>query len=485
MKKLRDILSGIKVLHTKGTLDISVSGLCLDSRKASPGTLFAAIKGTQMDGHQFIETAIKNGAATIICSELPAFTVPNVTYIQVEDSSDAIGKVASNYFDQPSNNLKLVGITGTNGKTTTATLLYNLFTNLGYKTGLISTIQNRIAGKILPSTHTTPDAISLQQILNDMIRSGCEYAFMEVSSHAIDQERIAGVTFSGAVFTNLTHDHLDYHKTFKEYLNAKKKLFDELPKTAFALSNMDDKNGRVMLQNTKAAKKSFSLKTLADYKGKIIESSFEGLQLQINGQEFYSLLSGEFNAYNLLAAYGTAILLGQDNESALTQLSKIQAAEGRFQMLRSTDGIISFIDYAHTPDALENVLTTINSIRTKNETLITVVGAGGDRDKEKRPKMAQVASLLSDTVILTSDNPRSEDPEMIIKDMQVGIDPAKTNKTLSITNREEAIKTAVNLAKPGDIILIAGKGHEKYQEIKGVKYPFDDMAIVNKFFETV
>ncbi len=438
-----------------------------------------------MDGHQFIETAIQNGAITVICSKLPVSTLPDVTYIQVENSSEAIGQIASNFFDQPSNNLKLVGITGTNGKTTTVTLLYNLFTGLGYKTGLISTIQNKIAGKISPATHTTPDAVSLNQLLKDMVDAGCEYVFMEVSSHAIDQDRIAGLKFGGAVFTNLTHDHLDYHKTFKEYLNAKKKLFDELPKTAFTLSNIDDKNGRVMLQNTKATKKSYSLKTLADFKGKIIESSFEGLQLQINGQEIYSLLSGEFNAYNLLAAYGTAISLGQDNESVLTKLSKIHAAEGRFQMLRSSTGITCFIDYAHTPDALENVLKTINSIRMHNEKLITVIGAGGDRDMEKRPKMARIASLLSDTVILTSDNPRSEDPEMIIKDLQTGIDPAKTNKTLAITNREAAIKTAVNLASPGDIILVAGKGHEKYQEIKGVKYPFDDMAIVNKLFETV
>lgn len=485
MKKLQDILSGIRILQSKGTLDISISGLCIDSRQASQGFLFAALKGTQVDGHRYIETAIQNGASSILCSDLPTTIHPNITYIQVDNTSEAIGIIASNYFDKPSNDLNLVGITGTNGKTTTATLLYNLFTNLGFKTGLISTIHNKIAGKNIKATHTTPDAISLNQLLNEMVIAGCEYAFMEVSSHAIDQNRISGLKFSGAVFTNLSHDHLDYHKTFKEYLNAKKKLFDELPKTAFALSNLDDKNGRVMLQNTRATKKSYSLKSLADYKGKIIESSFEGIQIQINGQEFYSLLTGEFNSYNLLAAYGTAILLGQDNESVLTQISKIQAIEGRFQMLRSNSGIICFIDYAHTPDALENVLKTINSIRTKNEILITVIGAGGDRDKEKRPKMARIATLLSDTVILTSDNPRSEDPELIIEDMRVGIDPTKANKTLAITNREEAIKTAVNLVKSGDIILVAGKGHEKYQEIKGVKYPFDDIAMVHKIFETV
>lgn len=485
MKKLQDILHGVSLLEMKGALDMSIAGLCIDSRNVSPNTLFAALKGTQVDGHGFIDKAIKSGASAILGSKLPVSLSSRVTYLLVADPSEAIGQIASNFYDQPSRDMKLVGITGTNGKTTTATLLYKLFTDLGYKTGLISTIQNKIAGKTLMSTHTTPDAISINRLLKEMVDAGCEYTFMEVSSHAIDQKRIAGIHFSGAVFTNLTHDHLDYHRTFREYLNAKKKLFDKLPKTAFALSNTDDKNGRVVLQNTKANKKSYSLKSMADFKGKIIESSFEGLQMHINGLEFYSLLSGEFNAYNLLAAYGTAILLGQDTESALTKLSKIQAAEGRFQMLRSKTGITGFIDYAHTPDALENVLKTINSIRTNNEALITVIGAGGNRDTEKRPKMARIASLLSDMVILTSDNPRSEEPEMIIKDMQAGIDPAKTNKTLSITSREEAIKTAVNLAKPGDIILVAGKGHEKYQEIKGVRYPFDDREIVKKLFETV
>jgi len=485
MKKLQDILGGVSILETKGSLDMPISGLCLDSRNASQDMLFAAIRGTQVDGHQFIETAIKNGVTAILCSELPTTIHSRVAYLLVADSSEAIGQIASNFYDRPSRDLKLVGITGTNGKTTTVTLLFNLFTQLGFKTGLISTIQNKIAGKSVVATHTTPDAIRLNQLLKDMVDAGCEYAFMEVSSHAIDQNRVAGIHFSGAVFTNLTHDHLDYHSTFREYLNAKKKLFDKLPETAFALSNTDDKNGHVVLQNTKADKKIYSLKSMADFKGKIIESSFEGLQLQINGHEFYSLLSGEFNAYNLLAAYGTAMLLHQDAEYVLTKLSKIQAAEGRFQMLRSKTGITGIIDYAHTPDALENVLKTINSIRTNNEMLITVIGTGGNRDTGKRPKMARIASLLSDMVILTSDNPRLEEPEMIIKDMQAGIDPAKTNKTISITSREEAIKTAVNLAKQGDIILVAGKGHEKYQEIQGVKYPFDDREIVKKLFENV
>jgi len=484
VKKLQDILTGTGVLKIKGSIEIPVSGLCLDSRKADKNSLFTAITGTQVDGHKFIDKAIENGATSIICNELPQSLQDGVSYIKVSDSSEAIGKIASNFFDNPSDDLNLIGITGTNGKTTTATLLYNLFTDLGFKTGLISTIRNKVADKEIIATHTTPDAISLHALLKEMVDSGCEYVFIEVSSHAIDQKRIAGLNFRGAVFTNLTHDHLDYHNTFKDYLNTKKGLFDGLSKTAFALSNIDDKNGAVITQNTKAIKKTYSLKTLADFKARIVENSFEGLQLQINGQDFYSLLSGEFNAYNLLATYGVAILLGYDSESVLTKLSNIQAAEGRFQIVRSNSGITGFIDYAHTPDALENVLKTINSIRSNNETLITVIGAGGDRDKAKRPKMARIASILSNTVILTSDNPRSEDPDQIIEDMKLGIDPAKANKTLAITNRKEAIKTAVNLAKPGDIILIAGKGHEKYQEIKGEMYPFDDMEIIKKLFET-
>ncbi len=485
MKKLQDIISGSGVLKIKGPTEIPVSELCLDSRMAGKNSLFVAITGTQVDGHRFINKAIENGATSVICTQLPQSLQDGVTYIKVADSSESIGKIASNFFDNPSDDLNLIGITGTNGKTTTATLLYNLFTDLGFKTGLVSTIRNMVADKEINATHTTPDAISLHVLLKEMVDSGCEYVFIEVSSHAIDQKRIAGLNFRGAVFTNLTHDHLDYHNTFKDYLNAKKRLFDGLSKTAFALSNIDDKNGTVILQNTKAIKKTYSLKTLADFKAKIIENSFEGLQLQINGHDFYSFLSGEFNAYNLLATYGVAILLGHDSESVLTKLSNIQAAEGRFQIVRSNSGITGFIDYAHTPDALENVLKTINSIKSNNETLITVIGAGGDRDKNKRPKMARIASMLSNTVILTSDNPRSEDPNQIIEDMELGIDPAKVNKTLVITNRKEAIKTAVNLAKPGDIILVAGKGHEKYQEIKGVRYPFDDMEIVKKLFETV
>ena len=485
MKQLKDILQNAGVIRIEGDAGIRVSGLHLDSREVTKGALFFAVPGTRVDGHRFIDQAIQNGAAAIVCSQLPENLKEKVTYVQVEDPALAVGIVASGYYDNPTEKLQLVGVTGTNGKTTIATLLYQLFTGLGYKTGLLSTIKYFIGSKEVPATHTTPDAISLNRLLADMAEAGCDYAFMEVSSHAVDQKRIAGLNFRGAIFTNLTHDHLDYHKTFREYLTAKKKLFDGLSKDAFALSNIDDKNGRVMLQNTKALKKTYSLRAMADFKGKVIESSLEGLHLQINRQEFYSLLTGEFNAYNLLAIYGTAMLLEQENDAVLTILSSLGAVEGRFQVIKSQSGITGIIDYAHTPDALENVLKTINSIRTGNETLITVVGAGGDRDKTKRPEMAHIASVLSNKVILTSDNPRSEEPEQIIKDMQEGVDPAKHGTTLAITNREEAIKTAVMLAHEGDIILVAGKGHEKYQEIKGVRHPFDDMEIMKKLFETI
>ena len=485
MKQLKDIINNAGVIRIEGDTAVTVSGLHLDSREITEGSLFFAVPGTRVDGHLFIEQAVKNGAAVIVCSRWPEVLQKDVVYVQVEDPALATGVMASNYYDNPTEKIQLIGVTGTNGKTTIATLLYELFTGLGYETGLISTIKYLIGKKEIPATHTTPDAISLNRLLADMAEAGCDYAFMEVSSHAVDQKRIAGLNFRGAIFTNLTHDHLDYHKTFKEYLTAKKKLFDGLAKEAFALSNLDDKNGRVMLQNTRALKKTYSLRTMADFKGKIIESSLEGLYLQINGHEFYSLLTGEFNAYNLLAVYGSTVLLNQDSDTVLTVLSSLGAVEGRFQIIRSQTGITGIIDYAHTPDALENVLKTINSIRTNNETLITVVGAGGDRDKTKRPKMAHIASRMSNKVILTSDNPRSEDPEQIIKDMQEGIDPARRRAVLAITNREEAIKTAVMLARENDIILVAGKGHEKYQEIKGVRHPFDDMEIMKKLFETI
>lgn len=461
-----------------------VSAISFDSRKLSKGGLFVAFRGTQVDGHKYIDQAISNGASIVVCEYFPALVKTNITYLKVANSAHALGLISSNFYDNPSSKLNLVGITGTNGKTTTATLLYNLFTKLGYKAGLISTIHIKIANKELPATHTTPDAVIIQERISQMVEQGCEFAFMEVSSHAIEQDRIAGLTFTGAVFTNITHDHLDYHLTFKNYIAAKKKLFDQLPKSAFALSNADDKNGNVMLQNTAALKRSFGLMNMADFKAKIIENHFSGMQLQIDGQEVYTLLSGTFNAYNLLAAYATACLLNQNHQEILTALSHITGAEGRFELVRSAKNITGIVDYAHTPDALENVLSSINSLRTHNEQLITVIGAGGDRDREKRPRMAYIASSQSNLLILTSDNPRSEDPDSILKEMNAGIDPAKSNKTLVITNRKEAIKTAVTMAQPGDIILVAGKGHEKYQEIKGVKHPFDDKQTLTQLLES-
>ncbi|HDO27469.1 MAG TPA: UDP-N-acetylmuramoyl-L-alanyl-D-glutamate--2,6-diaminopimelate ligase, partial [Bacteroidetes bacterium] len=401
-----------------------------------------------------------------------------------KDPAEALGLMASAWWNYPSETLKLVGVTGTNGKTTTVTLLYHLFESLGYKTGLLSTVLNKIHDREFPATHTTPDALQINRLLNQMVDLGCDFAFMEVSSHAIEQNRIAGLQFAGAVFTNITHDHLDYHKTYKNYLEAKKKLFTGLPQKAFALTNADDRNGRVILQNTKANKYTYGLKSMADFKGKVLENHFNGLLMQVDGEEFNALLPGEFNAYNLMSTYATALLLGQDKTEVLVSLSKAKGAEGRFEIIRSNNNITGIVDYAHTPDALKNVLETINQLRTRNEQLITVVGAGGDRDKEKRPKMALVVSTLSDRVILTSDNPRSEKPEQIIEDMRIGVDPAKSGKTMIITNRREAIKTAVNLARPGDLILLAGKGHEKYQEIKGMKYPFDDKKILTEYLET-
>ena len=483
MKYLQDILYKSGILEISGSHDIVVTAIAFDSRKVTKGCLFVAVPGTQTDGHQFIDKAIKDGAKAIVCMDLPDVLQPDITFVKVQDSSIALGHIAANFYNNPSEKLKLVGITGTNGKTTTATLLYNLFTSLGYKTGLISTIQTKIHSNTIEATHTTPDALQLNKLLNQMVEEGCDFVFMEVSSHAIDQNRIAGLQFAGGVFTNITHDHLDYHETFRNYLNAKKKFFDELPSSAFALSNIDDKNGKVMFQNTKATKASYGLKNMAEFKGRVIENHLTGLQMTMNGKEVYALLPGDFNAYNLMAVYGTAILLEMDEEEVLTTVSSLQGAEGRFNIIRSNTGITGVIDYAHTPDALENVLKTINGLRTHNEHLITVIGAGGDRDKTKRPLMGKVASLLSNTVILTSDNPRSEDPDQILADIREGIDPAKTNKTMVISDRREAIKIAVNLARPGDLIVIAGKGHEKYQEIKGVKYPFDDKQILIELFD--
>jgi UDP-N-acetylmuramoyl-L-alanyl-D-glutamate--2,6-diaminopimelate ligase len=454
-----------------------------DSREAVAGCLFVAVPGTQVDGHTYIPKAVEAGAAAVVCMDFPGNMEETVTYIKVKDSAAALGHIAANFYENPSEELKLVGVTGTNGKTTTVTLLYNLFTSLGYKTGLLSTILTRVGQQNMKASHTTPDAVKINALLRQMADQGCAYAFMEVSSHAVAQNRITGLTFAGGVFTNISHDHLDYHRTFGNYLKAKKKFFDELPSSAFALVNADDKNGRVMLQNTAAKQYTYGLKKLADFKGKIIENHFTGLQMTINGKEVYSLLPGDFNAYNLMAVYSTGMLLGQHEEDVLKHISILEGAEGRFEMLRSSRGVTAIVDYAHTPDALENVLKTINRLRTRNELLITVVGAGGDRDKAKRPLMANIAANLSSKLILTSDNPRSEDPDRIIGDMKKGVNPAKAANMLVIPDRREAIRTAVHLASPGDLILVAGKGHEKYQEIKGVKHPFDDKKVLKEILE--
>lgn len=484
MKTLNDILAAVKIIKIIGSTDITISSVQFDSRNIKPGDVFVAIKGTRSDGHNFIEKAINSGAVAIVCEILPSIPDNKITLVQTTETAKALGLIASGLYDNPSTLLNLIGVTGTNGKTTIASLLHELFRKLGYKAGLLSTIQNKIGDTVIPATHTTPDPVQINRLLNQMVHEGCSHCFMEVSSHAIDQDRIAGLTFKGGIFTNLTHDHLDYHKTIENYLKAKKKFFDELPPEAFALSNIDDKTGKVMLQNTKALKKTYSLKSVSDFKGKIIENQFQGLHLDFDGQEFISQLIGKFNAYNLLAVYAAAILSGEDKNEVLTALSSVKAVEGRFDYIRSQNNIVGIIDYAHSPDALVNVLNTINSIRTKNETLIAVIGAGGDRDKLKRPLMGKVACEKSDKVILTSDNPRSEDPEEIIRDIEKGIDASHFKKVLTITNRKEAIKTACVMARPGDIILIAGKGHEKYQEIMGVKHPFDDKEILKNYLLT-
>lgn len=477
---LQDLLYGVSIKSLVGMSQLEIAALTFDSRSVNPGTLFFAIKGTAVDGHHFIDQTIDAGASAIICEELPATLNDKVTYIVVDDSSEALGIVAGNFYGNPSAQLKLVGVTGTNGKTTIATLLYQLFSKLNYGTGLISTVQNQINDKVVPATHTTPNPIALNQLLREMVNEGCEYCFMEVSSHAVAQHRIAGLTFAGGVFSNITHDHLDFHKTFDNYIKAKKGFFDMLPKSAFALTNTDDKNGMVMLQNTRAYKKTYGLKQMADFKAKVIENRFGGLHLEVDQTEVYFKMVGSFNAYNLLAAYATAVLLEQDKMKVLTTLSALSGAEGRFDYIVSKTGIVGIVDYAHTPDAVQNVLSTIADIRKGTEQVITVIGCGGDRDKTKRPVMAQVACDWSDKVILTSDNPRTEDPQAIIKDMEAGVSPTNQRKAISILDRKEAIKTACHLAKPGDIILIAGKGHEKYQEINGVRHHFDDKEIINE-----
>jgi UDP-N-acetylmuramoyl-L-alanyl-D-glutamate--2,6-diaminopimelate ligase len=484
MAILQDILYKVSIRSVHGNTQAIVKDVQIDSRRISEGTAFIAIRGVASDGHHYIDKAIEKGAAVIICEQFPAVLYENITYVQVENSASAAGYMSHNFFGQPSEKLKLVGVTGTNGKTTIATLLYKLFTALGYKCGLLSTVQNHIGGKILPATHTTPDQISLNQLIKQMLDEGCTHVFMESSSHAIHQSRIAGLHFTGALFSNITHDHLDYHNSFDEYIRVKKSFFDSLPSDSFAISNLDDKRGAVMLQNTHSFKYYYSLKTLADFKGKILENALTGLVMLVNDQEVHFRMIGEFNAYNLLAVYGAAICLKEDKHEVLRCLSILTGAEGRFDCIVSPkEKIMGIVDYAHTPDALVNVLATIQQLRKGYEQIITVVGCGGDRDKTKRPVMAAEACKYSDRVILTSDNPRSEDPYQILKDMEQGLNTAAKRKTVSIADRREAIKTALSLSKPEDIVLIAGKGHEKYQDIKGVKHHFDDKEELLNVFQ--
>ena len=483
--KLSALLSSCKILELVGNTEQDITGICFDSRKVSTSSMFIATVGTLVDGHQFIISAIEKGAGVIVCEKLPKKLDATVTYVVVDNSSRAMGLIAAAYYQHPSKKLKLVGVTGTNGKTTVATLLSNLFQELGYKVGLLSTVENKINNTVIPSTHTTPDSITINELLLDMIAANCDYCFMEVSSHAIVQERIAGLSFTGGIFTNISHDHLDFHQTFEEYIKAKKYFFDQLPASAFALTNLDDKRGAVMLQNTKAHAKTYALQSMATFKAKIIENQFSGLFLNIDAEEVWFKMVGSFNAYNLLAVYATAMLLDQDKTRVLTILSTLSGAEGRFDYTIAPNGVIGIVDYAHTPDAIKNVLQTIANIRKGNETVIAIVGCGGDRDKTKRPIMAEVACKLSDKVILTSDNPRTEDPAAILKEMEAGVPISLKKKTITIQDRKEAIRTACHLAKSGDIILLAGKGHEKYQEINGVKFPFDDKQIFSEIMESL
>ena len=481
---LSDILYKVNIRAVEGNTNIEINDVQIDSRKIKPGAVFVAVKGVAANGHQFIEKAIESGAIAIVCEEMPAEKKERVVYVQAENSAAAAAYMAHNFFGKPSEKMKVVGVTGTNGKTTIATLLYKLFTVLGYKCGLLSTVENHIADKKVPATHTTPDAVSLNALLKQMVDEDCTHVFMESSSHAIQQHRITGLQFAGGIFSNITHDHLDYHKTFDEYIRVKKSFFDALPSSAFAISNADDKRGAVMLQNTNAKKYFYSLKTVADFKGKILDNSLSGLMMMVNDVEVHFRLIGEFNAYNILAVYATAICLGEERQEVLRCLSLLTGAEGRFDyMVSPKEKVIAIVDYAHTPDALLNVLATIKKLKKGFEQVITVVGCGGDRDKTKRPVMAEVACEHSDKAIFTSDNPRSEDPAQIIKDMETGLSPAAQRKYISIVDRREAIKTAISLAKPEDIILIAGKGHEKYQEIKGIKNHFDDKEVVKEMFE--
>jgi UDP-N-acetylmuramoyl-L-alanyl-D-glutamate--2,6-diaminopimelate ligase len=484
VKKLEDILYKVRIISIHGNRNIDINTITADSRQVESNSMFIAVKGEKFDGHNFIQQSIEKGAIVIVCEDLPAELKENITYVQVKNAHEASAYIAHNFYDEPSLKLKLVGVTGTNGKTTIATLLFKLFSALNYKCGLISTVQNQIAKEIIPATHTTPDAISLNALLKQMADEGCTHVFMECSSHAIHQHRITGLHFTGGIFSNITHDHLDYHQTFEEYIRVKKSFFDNLTSDAFALSNLDEKRGTVMLQNSYAKKYFYSLKTLADFKGKILENVLTGLVMQVNDKEVHFRLIGEFNAYNLLAVYGAAICLGEDSEKVLLILSSLTGAEGRFDYIISNkEKIIGIVDYAHTPDALENVLVTIKKLRKGDEQVITVVGCGGDRDKTKRPAMARIATEFSNRAIFTSDNPRSEDPDEILKDMEAGLNSAAKRKSVSITDRREAIKTAVSFANREDIILLAGKGHEKYQIIKNKQLHFDDKEVLKEMFE--
>lgn len=485
MKLLKDIIYKAGLVELHGINNTAIENICFDSRDVNKLSCFIAVKGSQMDGHQYIDAAIKNGAVAIVCEELPAELVEGVSYVKVSSTKVALGNIAANFYDHPSKELKLIGITGTNGKTTIASGLYNLFTKLDVKCGLISTVKIIIDKDILPATHTTPDAISLNRTLREMVTRKCKMCFMEVSSHALDQGRVEAIEFKGAVFTNLTHDHLDYHKTFDHYLKSKKLLFDGLKDSAFALSNADDKNGKIMLQNCKASKHYYALRNVSDFKTRIIENHISGLQLSVDHTEVWTHFVGEFNAYNLTAIYGTAVLLGIDKMNALTTLSTLEPVDGRFQIVKGPNGITGIIDYAHTPDALQNVLNTIQDIVKKDQKIITVVGCGGNRDKTKRPIMAKVGAGLSDKLIITSDNPRNEDPEQIIREMKDGLDVDDLIKTITVTDRRDAIIASCKMASPNDVILIAGKGHENYQEINGVKHHFDDVEELTNAFKNL
>ena len=483
MKILKDILYKVTIEAVHGSTDLAIEKIEFDSRKVSNNDVFVAIKGSLSDGHQFIDKAISLGAAVVVCEDLPSTLLENITYVKVQNSNQALSYLAANYYNNPSQKLKLIGITGTNGKTTIASLLFQMFKKAGYKVGLLSTVKIMVDEVEYKATHTTPDSLTINQYLDEMVELGCEFCFMEVSSHGIHQKRTESLHFEGGVFTNLSHDHLDYHDTFAEYRDVKKSFFDNLPKSAFAITNVDDKNGVVMLQNTVAKKRTYALKTYADFKAQVLENQLSGLVLKINNDEVWTKLIGSFNAYNLLAIYGVALELGIESNEALRLLSELESVSGRFQFIISESKITAIVDYAHTPDALENVLKTIEDIRTKNEQLITIVGCGGDRDKTKRPIMANIAASLSDKAIFTADNPRTENPQTIIEEMEAGVEGQNFKKTISILDRKQAIKTACQMANPGDIILIAGKGHETYQEINGVRHDFDDMQIVQELLK--